>query len=601
MSDTSESGAGLTSFQAEASEKDSSSMMQTLLTVTQNVEVPETPKASKAPEVSEDVKVSKTSGVPKATEVSKTPEAQEAPATQASSTTQLTDTQVLAAENKSLAADTKKQNADPQAVTMPATETKKVSCVADTKVNTKAQETEAAASQAPADEPEPESAAAQSQENQDTRPKVKAKKARKVKHLDGEEDGSSDQSQASGTTGGRRVSKALMASMARRASRGPIAFWARRASRTRLAAWARRALLSLRSPKARRGKARRRAAKLQSSQEPEAPPPRDVALLQGRANDLVKYLLAKDQTKIPIKRSDMLKDIIKEYTDVYPEIIERAGYSLEKVFGIQLKEIDKNDHLYILLSTLEPTDAGILGTTKDSPKLGLLMVLLSIIFMNGNRSSEGEWLGMQLNGIHHSLFGDVKKLITDEFVKQKYLDYARVPNSNPPEYEFFWGLRSYYETSKMKVLKFACKVQKKDPKEWAAQYREAMEADLKAAAEAAAEAKARAEIRARMGIGLGSENAAGPCNWDEADIGPWAKARIQAGAEAKAKAQESGSASTGASTSTNNSASASASTSGGFSAGASLTATLTFGLFAGLGGAGASTSGSSGACGFSYK
>ncbi|XP_011847374.1 PREDICTED: melanoma-associated antigen D2 isoform X2 [Mandrillus leucophaeus] len=606
MSDTSESGAGLTSFQAEASEKDSSSMMQTLLTVTQNVEVPETPKASKAPEVSEDVKVSKTSGVSKATEVSKTPEAQEAPATQASSTTQLTDTQVLAAENKSLAADTKKQNADPQAVTMPATETKKVSCVADTKVNTKALETEAAASQAPADEPEPESAAAQSQENQDTRPKVKAKKARKVKHLDGEEDGSSDQSQASGTTGGRRVSKALMASMARRASRGPIAFWARRASRTRLAAWARRALLSLRSPKARRGKARRRAAKLQSSQEPEAPPPRDVALLQGRANDLVKYLLAKDQTKIPIKRSDMLKDIIKEYTDVYPEIIERAGYSLEKVFGIQLKEIDKNDHLYILLSTLEPTDAGILGTTKDSPKLGLLMVLLSIIFMNGNRSSEAViWevlrkLGLR-PGIHHSLFGDVKKLITDEFVKQKYLDYARVPNSNPPEYEFFWGLRSYYETSKMKVLKFACKVQKKDPKEWAAQYREAMEADLKAAAEAAAEAKARAEIRARMGIGLGSENAAGPCNWDEADIGPWAKARIQAGAEAKAKAQESGSASTGASTSTNNSASASASTSGGFSAGASLTATLTFGLFAGLGGAGASTSGSSGACGFSYK
>uniref|UniRef100_A0A5F5PR75 MAGE family member D2 n=2 Tax=Equus TaxID=9789 RepID=A0A5F5PR75_HORSE len=511
MSDTSESGTGPTGFQAEASEKDSGLKMQTLLTVTQNLEVSETPKASP--------------------------------------TTKLTDTQVLAAEKKSPAADTKMQNADPEAVTVPATETKKVSCVADTKVNTKALETEAAASQAPADEPEPEGAAAQARENQDTRPKVKTKKARKVKHLNGEEDGSSDQSQASGTTGGRRVSKA-----------------------------------------------RRRAAKLQSSQEPEAPPPRDVALLQGRANDLVKYLLVKDQTKIPIKRSDMLKDIIKEYTDVYPEIIERAGYSLEKVFGIQLKEIDKTDHLYILLSTLEPTDAGILGTTKDSPKLGLLMVLLSIIFMNGNRSSEAViWevlrkLGLR-PGIHHSLFGDVKKLITDEFVKQKYLDYARVPNSNPPEYEFFWGLRSYYETSKMKVLKFACKVQKKDPKEWAAQYREAMEADMKAAAEAAAEAKARAEIRARMGIGLGSENAAGPCNWDEADIGPWAKARIQAGAEAKAKAQESGGATAGAS----------ASASGGFGASASLTATLTFGLFAGLGGAGASASGSSGACGFSYK
>lgn len=107
-----------------------------------------------------------------------------------------------------------------------------------------------------------------------------------VKHLNGEDDGSSDHSQASGTTGGRRVSKALMASMARRASRGPIAFWARRASRTRLAAWARRALLSLRSPKAHRGKARRRAAKLQSPQETEVPPSRDVALLQGRVRTL---------------------------------------------------------------------------------------------------------------------------------------------------------------------------------------------------------------------------------------------------------------------------------------------------------------------------
>uniref|UniRef100_A0A8C0TFD9 MAGE family member D2 n=1 Tax=Canis lupus familiaris TaxID=9615 RepID=A0A8C0TFD9_CANLF len=556
MSDTSEKGTGPTRFQAEASE-DSGLKIQTLLTVTHNLEVSEIPKTSKALETSEAMKVSNAAGVSKATEVSKAPEAQEVAATQASPTTKLTDTQVLTVEKKSPAADTKMQSADPQPVTMPATETKKVSCVADIKAGTKALETEAPASQALADEPKPDGAAAQAQENQDTRPKVKAKKARKVKHLNSEEDGNSDQSQASGTTAGRRVSKALMASMARRASRGPIAFWARRASRTRLAAWARRALLSLRSPKARRGKARRRAAKLQSSQEPETPIPRDVALLQGRANDLVKYLLVKDQTKIPIKRSDMLKDIIKEYTDVYPEIIERAGYSLEKVFGIQLKEIDKNDHLYILLSTLEPTDAGILGT------------------------------------IHHSLFGDVKKLITDEFVKQKYLDYARVPNSNPPEYEFFWGLRSYYETSKMKVLKFACKVQKKDPKEWAAQYREAMEADMKAAAEAAAEAKARAEIRARMGIGLGSENAAGPCNWDEADIGPWAKARIQTGAEAKAKAQESSGASS--------SASASASANGGFGASASLTATLTFGLFAGLSGAGASTSGSSGACGFSYK
>nr|AAK12836.1 magphinin-alpha [Mus musculus] len=250
------------------------------------------------------------------------------------------------------------------------------------------------------------------------------------------------------------------------------------------------------------------------------PPPRDVAILQERANKLVKYLLVKDQTKIPIKRSDMLKDVIQEYEDYFPEIIERASYALEKMFRVNLKEIDKQNNLYILISTQE-SSAGIMGTTKDTPKLGLLMVILSVIFMNGNKASEAViWEVLRKLGLHpgvkHSLFGEVKKLITDEFVKQKYLEYKRVPNSRPPEYEFFWGLRSYHETSKMKVLKFACKVQKKDPKDWAAQYREAVEMDIQAAAVAVAEAKARAEARAQMGIG--EEAVAGPWNWDDMDI-----------------------------------------------------------------------------------
>lgn len=47
---------------------------------------------------------------------------------------------------------------------------------------------------------------------------------------------------------------------------------------------------------------------------------------------------------------------------------------------------------------------------------------------------------------------------TDSFCPRRYLDYRRVPNSNPPEYEFLWGLRSYHETSKMKVLRFIAEV-----------------------------------------------------------------------------------------------------------------------------------------------
>uniref|UniRef100_A0A452RLP8 MAGE domain-containing protein n=1 Tax=Ursus americanus TaxID=9643 RepID=A0A452RLP8_URSAM len=208
-------------------------------------------------------------------------------------------------------------------------------------------------------------------------------------------------------------------------------------------------------------------------------PPSPHVFLFSQANKLVKYLLVKDQTKIPIKRSDMLKDVIQEYDEYFPEIIERASYTLEK-------EIDKQSSLYILISTQE-SSSGILGMTKDTPKLGLLMASEAVIWEVLRK------LGLR-PGVRHSLFGEVRKLITDEFVKQKYLEYKRVPNNRPPEYEFFWGLRSYHETSKMKVLKFACKVQKKDPKDWAAQYQKAVEMEVQAAAVAAAEAEARAEV-----------------------------------------------------------------------------------------------------------
>ncbi|ELV11693.1 Melanoma-associated antigen D1 [Tupaia chinensis] len=218
-----------------------------------------------------------------------------------------------------------------------------------------------------------------------------------------------------------------------------------------------------------------------------------------KANKLVKYLMLKDYTKVPIKRSEMLRDIIREYTDVYPEIIERACFVLEKKFGIQLKEIDKEEHLYILISTPESL-AGILGTTKDTPKLGLLLVILGIIFMNGNRASEAVlWEALRKMGL-----------------RPGYLDYRRVPHSNPPEYEFLWGLRSYHETSKMKVLSCIAEVQKRDPRDWTAQFMEAADEALDALDAAAAEAEARAEARTRMGIG--DEAVSGPWSWDDIEF-----------------------------------------------------------------------------------
>lgn len=72
-----------------------------------------------------------------------------------------------------------------------------------------------------------------------------------------------------------------------------------------------------------------------------------MALLQERANKLVKYLMLKDYTQVPIKHLEMIKNISHKCTDGYP--------------GIQLKENDKEEHLYILIS-IHKSLAGTLGT-----------------------------------------------------------------------------------------------------------------------------------------------------------------------------------------------------------------------------------------------
>ncbi|XP_016010374.1 non-structural maintenance of chromosomes element 3 homolog [Rousettus aegyptiacus] len=208
--------------------------------------------------------------------------------------------------------------------------------------------------------------------------------------------------------------------------------------------------------------------------------PRSQKQLELKVAELVQFLLIKDQKKIPIKRSDMLKHVVGDYRDVFAELLRLAAERLEYVFGYRLAELEPKSHTYILVNTLEPVeaDAEVRGD-QGTPTTGLLMTLLGLIFMKGNAVKETEvWDFLRRLGVHptkkHLIFGDPKKLITEDFVRQRYLDYRRLPHTDPVDYEFQWGPRASLETSKMKVLKFVAKVHNQDPKDWPAQYCEAL-------------------------------------------------------------------------------------------------------------------------------
>ncbi|XP_004435152.1 PREDICTED: melanoma-associated antigen B2-like [Ceratotherium simum simum] len=239
-------------------------------------------------------------------------------------------------------------------------------------------------------------------------------------------------------------------------------------------------------------------------------------LLSRKVGLLMEFLLEKYKMKEPIKRADMLKLVHKRYREHFPEILRRASERIELVFGLDLKEVKPNGLCYTLISKLDLREDGSLSDDWGFPKSGLLMPLLGVIFLNGNCTSEEEiWEFLNILGVYdgrrHLIFGEPRKLITEDLVQQKYLEYRQVPNSAPPRYEFRWGPRAHAETSKMKVLEFLAKVYGTTPSAFPFHYAEALRDEeertrARAAASAAsaattakgsARSKARASARSR--------------------------------------------------------------------------------------------------------
>ncbi|XP_052518728.1 melanoma-associated antigen B18-like [Budorcas taxicolor] len=201
--------------------------------------------------------------------------------------------------------------------------------------------------------------------------------------------------------------------------------------------------------------------------------------LMGKASMVVDFLLERYTKKEPITQNAMLNVIRRKYKQHFPEILSRASERVELVFGLELKEVDCTRNIYALVNkfTLGVEEGS--SDEEELPKSGLLMALLGIIFMKGNRATEEDiWDFLNVLGIYagrkHSIFGEPKKLITKDLVQKGYLTYRQVPNSDPPLYEFLWGGRSYAETNKMKVLEVLAKIQDTVPSSFPDLYDEAL-------------------------------------------------------------------------------------------------------------------------------
>lgn len=201
--------------------------------------------------------------------------------------------------------------------------------------------------------------------------------------------------------------------------------------------------------------------------------------LKRKTSDVARYLLFTDRKKYPVKRGDITKNVLKEHAKSFNEIFDHAKKNLNKVFGIEVEEIDVGKSRgYILVDGIKSEEQHeLIDWGDDLPKMGLLMVVLGMIFMCDHVITESKlWHMLKKLGIEpkkeHEVFGDSEKLISQEFVRQCYLDRKKVLGGDEAAYEYRWGARAEKELTWRQALKFVSEIYGTQIEDWTAQMKE---------------------------------------------------------------------------------------------------------------------------------
>ncbi|XP_060993548.1 melanoma-associated antigen 10-like [Dama dama] len=148
-------------------------------------------------------------------------------------------------------------------------------------------------------------------------------------------------------------------------------------------------------------------------------------------------------------------------------LFNEVSECLRLVFGVEIKEVDRKEHIYTLVPTLGLTCDEILRDREGLPKAGFLALVLSVIMLCGEPApEEAVWGALSRMGVYvgreHCVFAEPRELLTRVWVQEGYLEYQQMPDSHPAHYVFLWGPRAYVETSKWQVMAFMLRVNERD-------------------------------------------------------------------------------------------------------------------------------------------
>ncbi|KAB0345436.1 hypothetical protein FD754_022362 [Muntiacus muntjak] len=181
------------------------------------------------------------------------------------------------------------------------------------------------------------------------------------------------------------------------------------------------------------------------------------------------------RTKEPIFQAEMLNMVLRDNQANFPVVFRKATQCLQLVFGLDVKEVDHREHIYVMVPTLGLTLNEMQRDGQSMPKAGLLLTALSMIVLAGGRICEEKIWGVLSRmgifaGIEHCIYGEPKELLTQVWVQMGYLQYRQVPYSHPARYKFLWGPWACAETSKQQVKDYLRRVNRRGPRFFSPQF-----------------------------------------------------------------------------------------------------------------------------------
>ncbi|XP_048192633.1 melanoma-associated antigen 10-like [Perognathus longimembris pacificus] len=232
-----------------------------------------------------------------------------------------------------------------------------------------------------------------------------------------------------------------------------------------------------------RKRRKRSSSTEEDSSDSESSPSSEI---DEKVNDLVYFLLLKYQTKELVTRAEIVERVMKNFQGSFTLVLNEAIECLQLVFGLDLNEVDPINHTYDLVTALGITYDGMEAEVHGVPKTGLLIFILSLIFIDDKCVPEEEiWKVLGMIGVrpdsYHHIYGNPGKLILEEFVQEQYIEYRQVPNSFPPCYEFLWGPRVLAESTLMKFLQFLSSLIGSEPSSFPIWYEEALRDEIERA------------------------------------------------------------------------------------------------------------------------